>query len=101
MVTATGTATTITAQTPNPSAVGQAVSFTFGVTANPPGGGTPTGTVTVGDGTQSCNASVAVGSCSIVFSSAGGRTVTASYAGDGDFAASGAAGVAPPVRPPP
>src|SRR5206468_4042243 len=33
-------------------------------------------------------ASVAAGSCSITFSSAGGRSVTASYPGDGNFATS-------------
>ncbi len=87
-VNAAATTTTIAGQTPNPSAVGQAVSFTFTVVTNAPGSGTPTGTVTVSDGTQSCAATVAVGSCSTTFSSAGGRSVTASYAGDGNFAAS-------------
>src|SRR2546422_2232871 len=60
-VNAAGTTTTITAHTPNPSAVGQAVSFTFTVVANAPGSGTPSGNVTVSDGTQSCSASVAAG----------------------------------------
>src|SRR2546426_7888578 len=49
----------ITGQTPNPSTVGQAVDFTFAVTATAPGSGTPTGTVTESDGTQSCSATVA------------------------------------------
>src|SRR6185295_14113539 len=62
-----------------------------------PGSGTPTGTVTVSDGTQSCSASVAVGSCSIAFSSTGGRTVTASYPGDGNFASSTSAAVSQTV----
>src|SRR5439155_18104955 len=83
-----GTTTTITTHTPDPSAVGQAVSFAFTVAPNAPGGGTPTGNVTVSDGTQSCSASVATGSCSIAFSSAGGRNVTATYLGDGNFATS-------------
>ncbi|MGH7567794.1 MAG: Ig-like domain-containing protein [Gemmatimonadales bacterium] len=89
------TTTTITGGSPNPSAVGQAVSFTYAVVANAPGSGTPTGggTVNVSDGVQSCNATVAAGGCSIAFSSAGGRTVTATYAGDGNFAASTSAGV--------
>src|SRR5439155_26264051 len=55
-----GTTTTIVSHTPNPSAVGQAVNFSFTVVANAPGSGTPTGNVTVTDGTQSCSASVAV-----------------------------------------
>src|SRR5438093_7695727 len=87
-VTAAGTTTTITGHTPDPSAVGQAVSFTFTVVPNAPGGGTPTGNVTVSDGTQSCSASVATGTCSIAFSSAGARNVTATYPGDGNFATS-------------
>src|SRR5207302_3437897 len=92
-VNAAGTTTTITAHTPNPSAVGQAVSFTFTVVANAPGGGTPTGNVTVTDGTQSCSASVAAGSCSIAFSSAGARNVRTSNPGDGNFANSTSAAV--------
>src|SRR5206468_8055260 len=84
-VNAAGTTTAITAHTPDPSAVGQAVNFTFTVVANAPGSGTPTGNVTVSDGTQSCSASVGTGSCSIAFSSAGARNVTATYPGDGNF----------------
>jgi hypothetical protein len=91
-VNAAGTTTTISAHTPNPSAVGQSVSIAFTVVANAPGTGTPTGSVTVGDGTQNCSASVATGSCTIAFSTAGGRTLTATYAGDGNFAASTSAG---------
>src|SRR3989454_4309222 len=91
-VNAAATTTAITGQTPNPSTLGQPVSFTFTVAATAPGSGTPTGTVTVTDGTQNCSTSVAVGSCSITFSSAGGRTGTASYAGGGDFAGSTSAG---------
>src|SRR2546430_5916827 len=98
--------TAMTGQTPNPSALSQSASFTFTVTATAPGSGTPTGTVTVTDGTQSCNATVAAGSCSIAFTSVGGRTMTAGYAGDGNFALStsargpptvGAAGTATPA----
>src|SRR5437762_12813248 len=49
-VNAAGTTTAITAHTPDPSAVGQAVNFTFTVVANAPGSGTPTGTLTVSSG---------------------------------------------------
>jgi Big-like domain-containing protein len=55
--------------------------------------------VIVSDGTQTCNASVAVGSCSIAFTSAVGRTMTAAYAGDGNFAASTSLGVGQTVNP--
>jgi len=97
-VSAAGTTTTITTHSPDPSAVGQAVTFTYTVVTNAPGSGTPTGSVTVSDGTQSCTASVAAGSCSIAFSSTGGRTVTASYAGDGNFAVSASTGVSQTVN---
>src|SRR3989441_5043088 len=85
-VNAAATTTAITGQSPNPSAVGQPASFTFTVAATAPGSGTPTGTVTVSDGTQSCSATVAAENCSITFNSAGARSVTASYPGDGNFA---------------
>src|SRR5207248_5761792 len=65
------TTTVITGQSPNPSTVGQAVDFTFAVTATAPGSGTPTGTVTVSDGTQSCSATVGAGNCTIAFTSPG------------------------------
>jgi large repetitive protein len=98
-VNASGTTTTLGAGTPNPAVVGQPVSFPFTVVANAPGSGTPTGTVTVSDGTQSCAASVATGTCSIAFGTAGGRTMTASYAGDGNYAVSGSSGVSQTVNP--
>ena len=97
-VNAAATTTAITGQSPNPSTVGQAVDFTFAVTAAAPGSGTPTGTVTVSDGTQSCSATVAAGNCSITFTSVGGRTVTASYPGDGNFAGSTSVGVGQTVN---
>src|SRR2546423_7996425 len=78
-VTAAGTTTTITGHTPDPSAVGQAVSFAFTVVANAPGGGTPTGNVTVSDGTQSCSASGTTGSCRIAVGPAGGDHATGRY----------------------
>jgi len=97
-VTAAGTTTTLAAGTPNPAVVGQPVSFPFTVVANAPGSGTPTGTVTVSDGVQSCATSVATGTCSISFSTSGARTVTASYAGDGNFAAGTSTGVSQTVN---
>jgi hypothetical protein len=76
----------IGSNTPNPSVVGQQVTITFTVAPSAPGAGTPTGNVTVsdGDGTD-CTAAVAVGNCVIVFSTDGLKTLTATYAGDGNF----------------
>ncbi|HXI63985.1 MAG TPA: Ig-like domain repeat protein [Gemmatimonadales bacterium] len=93
VVSAASTTTTLAAGSPNPSVVGEPVSFAFTVAVNAPGGGTPTGTVTVSNTSENCTASVATGSCSITFASAGPRTITASYAGDGNFASSASSSV--------
>lgn len=85
-VSAGSTTTTITSTAPSSSVTGQPVAIHYSVT--PSGGGTPTGTVTVSDGTQSCNASVAAGQCNITFNGAGSRTLVASYLGDANFSGS-------------
>ena len=94
------TTTAITSDVPDPSTVGQAVTVSFSVAANAPGAGTPTGNVTVSDGTQSCTATLAAGSCSITFASAGAKTLTATYAGDANFNGSTSAGEPHQVNPP-
>jgi hypothetical protein len=78
----------ITGNTPNPSLVGNPITITYSVSVNSPGGGTPTGNVTVSDGTESCTATVAAGKCQIAFTHAGSKTLTASYAGDTNYSAS-------------
>jgi CSLREA domain-containing protein/uncharacterized repeat protein (TIGR01451 family) len=95
-----GTTTTITADTPDPSTQGQAVTVNFTVVASAPGAGTPTGNVTVSDGVDSCSGTVAAGSCSITLSTTGNRTLTATYAGDTNFSGSASAGAAHTVNPP-
>ncbi len=90
------TTTSISLVTPEPSVVGETVTIQFSVTS---GAGTPTGNVTVTDGVVSCAASVAAGQCSITFTSAGARNLTATYAGDGTFAGSSSAVVAHQVNP--
>lgn len=87
------TTTTITSDTPDPSVVGEpyTVSYTVGVQA--PGSGTPTGSVTVSDGTgATCVATVAAGQCALTSLTAGAKTLTATYAGDGSFNGSLSAG---------
>ncbi|MDS4031098.1 MAG: IPTL-CTERM sorting domain-containing protein, partial [Candidatus Contendobacter sp.] len=84
------TTTAITSDTPDPSAVGQAIPVNFTVT--PVGGGTPTGNVTVSDGTVNCIGTVAAGTCNLTPTSAGTKTLTATYAGDGTFNGSVSAG---------
>ena len=94
----TGTTTTITSNLPNPSVVGQAVTVSYSVSVTPPGPGTPTGNVTVSDGVDSCVGTVGAGSCSITLSTAGVRTLIATYAGDSNFGSSASAGVSQTVN---
>jgi len=88
------TTAAISTQSPNPSVAGQPVAVNFTVTPVAPGSGTPTGNVTVSDGLgDACTAAVATGGCSLVFATAGAKTVKANYAGDSNFNASTSAGV--------
>ncbi len=86
------TKTTITADTPDPSAPGAVVTVTFSVTST---AGTPTGTVkiTASGGDETCSGSVAEGSCALTLTTVGDRTLTATYSGDDNFSPS--SGVAP------
>jgi len=49
--------------------------------------GSPTGEITVSDGVNSCSASLAVGMCHLIPSSSGTKILTATYAGDSNYAA--------------
>ena len=82
------TTTAITADDPDPSVVGQAVPVKYKVTGNVPGGGAPSGNVTVTDGTSSCTATTDAGQCAITFATAGAKSLTATYAGDDIYAPS-------------
>ncbi len=88
------TTTAISGQSPNPSVAGQPVAVNFTVTPVAPGSGTPTGNVIVSDGLgDACTTTPAAGGCSLVFATAGAKTVKANYAGDSNFNASTSAGV--------
>ena len=82
------TTTAVTAHTPSPSAAGQGVTVTYAVAAAAPATAIPTGTVTVSDGVDSCSATAAAGQCGLTITTAGDRTLTASYSGDANFLAS-------------
>ncbi len=85
------TTTSIIGDAPDPSVVGESVTVFYSVTVPPPGNGTPTGTVTVSDGTDSCSASVAAGQCSLALTTPGARNLVATYGGDTKFAGSASA----------
>jgi hypothetical protein len=94
------TSAMITSNTPNPSYVGQPVTVNFTVTASPPGSGTPTGSVTVSDGTgDNCVGSLSGGSghCFLTATTPGPKALTASYSGDPDFNTSVSAAVSQTV----
>ena len=93
------TTTSITLDNPDPSVVGQPVTVIYAVTVNTPGSGIPTGNVTVSDGTESCTGTVAAGQCSLTFTTMGPKTLTATYAGDGNFNSSPSTSVSHTVNP--
>ena len=82
--------TTITGHTPDPSKVNTAFSVTFTVSSTI---GTPTGDVTVSDGTDSCTGTLAAGSRELTPTTTGYKTLTAAYAGDSNFNTSSSPGV--------
>jgi Bacterial Ig-like domain (group 3)/Divergent InlB B-repeat domain len=80
----------IKSNTPNPSVVGQAVTVIFAVSPVAPATSVPTGNVTVNDLTgDACTATVAAGNCTLIATSAGVKTLVATYGGDSNFNPSG------------
>jgi large repetitive protein len=75
-----GTSTRIVSDGPDPSAPGQGVEVVFAVTSP---GGTPSGAVqvTASGGSETCNADVAAGRCTITLTAEGDRTLTATFQG--------------------
>jgi Big-like domain-containing protein len=93
------TRTGITSDAPDPSAPGVAVTVGYAVASDE---GTPTGAVTVtASSGESCSGAAPAGSCSLVPAVAGLITITASYAGDGNFIASSAQAAHDVAVPPP
>src|SRR5204863_8127195 len=72
---------------PSPSAVGASYTVAVPVTGS---GGSPSGTVSVSDGVDTCPITLngsGAGSCGLASSTAGSKTLTASYAGNATYAA--------------
>jgi len=89
-VTPATTTTTIAGHTPSPSTAGAAVTVSVNVTSSVSTTfATPSGTATITNGSVSCVAAIAggAGSCALTLP-AGSHTLTATYAGSADFAAS-------------
>jgi hypothetical protein len=84
-------ATTAVSSSANPSVSGQSVTFTATVSANSPGAGTPTGTVTFLDGATTLGTATLSGGSATYSTSAlsvAGHPITVSYGGDGNFTGS-------------
>jgi LPXTG-site transpeptidase (sortase) family protein len=77
-------ATTITSDTPDPSVTGQSYPVTVDVSPAA-GGGTPTGSVNVSDGSQSCTITLPATSCTLTSTTSGAKTLTATYGGDSNW----------------
>ena len=95
-VTVAKAATTTSLSPPTSITLGQSVSVTASVSVTPPGSGTATGTVTISDGGtgagDSCTITLPATSCALTPSTAGNKTLTVTYSGDGNFVASGTSG---------
>ncbi|MEQ1643087.1 MAG: Ig-like domain repeat protein [Pyrinomonadaceae bacterium] len=78
------------AQLDTPTHVGESYPVNWTVTLVAPGSGTPTGNVTVSDGSASCTAAVAAQTCNLTSTTPGTKTITGTYAGDGNVNGSSA-----------
>jgi hypothetical protein len=74
--------------TPEPAGTGASATVTFALHVASPGSGTPTGIVTISDGTRTCTATLPAISCSITPAAAGNYAISASYAGDASYTSS-------------
>ncbi len=95
------TTISIASDLPDPSAAGQPYTVSWSVVVLAPGAGTPGGSVTVSDGTAQCAGTLPATGCQLVGDTPGAKTLTATYAGDGNFLGSVSSGVAHDVGPPP
>ncbi len=83
------TVITMMFDTPDPTVTGQSYTAIFNApTAVAPGSGTPTGTVTVSDGSQTCTATLPTLNCLLISTTVGAKNLTATYNGDANFNAS-------------
>jgi hypothetical protein len=78
----------------NATTPGQSYAVNWSVSPVAPATGTPTGNVSVSDGTgATCSAAVAAGTCSLTSTTVGVKTITATYSGDANFTGSASAPV--------
>jgi uncharacterized repeat protein (TIGR01451 family) len=91
--------TSLLISTTSPTVFGQAVAVNATLSVTAPGAGTPTGSISVtGTGGAACTITLPATSCNLTFTSTGGKTVNASYGGDGSFNGSTASGISHTVN---
>ncbi len=79
---------------PEPSIQGSSVTITASLSVVAPGGGAPSGTITVtATNSTGCTITLAATSCALTFTATGLQTINASYGGDGNFNGSTAASI--------
>jgi|GEM_PF-1724737 len=78
---------------PNPSALTQPVTFTVSLTPTSPATTPPTGSVILSDGVNGCTVAQGSTTCLFRFTTRGPRTITARYAGDGNYRAATATAI--------
>ena len=87
---------TAISSSPNPAVTGQSVTFTATVSPLPPGGGTPTGSVTFTDGATTLGTAGLNGSGQAMLTvpslSPGSHSIAGQYSGDSNFGSSSSAG---------
>jgi hypothetical protein len=82
------TAAVINSLSPSGAAVvGQPITVNYTVSAVSPGAGTPTGTVTITRGTDTCSADATAHTCQLIPTTLGATGFSISYAGDSNFLA--------------
>jgi len=77
------TSTTLLSHLPAATVIGQSYQVNIGVAVTAPGSGTPGGTVTVSDGSNSCVITLPATACTLPSTTAGDATLTATYSGGG------------------
>lgn len=100
LVNKAATATVIVSDSPDPTVPGQGYTVSYSVSVTAPGAGTPSGTVTVSDGTATCIGTLPATSCLLTSTTLGAKSLTATYNGDGNFTASLSAAAAHQVNKP-
>ena len=78
----------ISAHTPDPSTVNSPIMVSASVAVIAPGAGTPTGTITITDGTVNCVLTLPAASCNLTPTTTGAKMLTATYSGDSNFGGS-------------